>query len=87
VNGPATVWYRFYANVGGLQFSGGQQGTITLDAAGSANLAKDVRFPVSKAGELRFEAAVQGPDGRHGAVKIATVATFRVVCGAVPPGK
>jgi hypothetical protein len=87
VNGPATVWYRFYANVSGLEFSGGQQGTITLDAAGSANLTKDGTFPISKAGELRLEAAVQGPDGRHGVVTISNVATFRVVCGAVPPGK
>lgn len=87
VNGPATVWYRFYANVSGLQFSGGQQGTVTLDAAGSANLTKDGTFPASKAGELRLEAAVQGPDGRHGVVTISNVATFRVVCGAVPPGK
>ena len=87
VNGPATVWYRFYANVDGLLFSGGQEGTITLDAAGSANLTKDVTFPAAKAGELRLQAAVQGPDGRHAVATISNVATFRVVCGAVPPGK
>ena len=86
VNGPATVWYRFYADVSGLQFSGGPQGNIRFDAAGSANLTRDVTFPVSSAGELRFEAAVRGPDGRHGIAKISA-ATFRVVCGAVPPGK
>jgi hypothetical protein len=87
VNGPATVWYRFYTDVSGPQFSGGPQGNVTLDAAGSANLARDVTFPASKTGELRFEAAVRGPDGRHGASKISNVAPFRIVCSPAPPGK
>lgn len=87
VNGPATVWYRFYGDVGGLQFAFGPQGTTRLAAAGSVNVTKDVAFPASKAGELRLEAAVQGPDGRHDAVMISNVATFRVVCGTVPPGR
>jgi len=87
VNGPATVWYRFYANVGGLQFAFGQQGTTRLAAAGSVNVTKDITFPGSRSGELRLEAAVQGPDGRHDAVQISDVATFRVVCGPAPPGK
>lgn len=87
VNGPATVWYRFYSDVGGLQFAFGPQGTTRLAAAGSVNVTKDVAFAASKAGELRLEAAVQGPDGRHDAVTISNVVTFRVVCGTVPPGR
>ena len=87
VDGPATVWYRFYTTASGLQFYGGALGTITIKAAGSANLAKDVTFPASKDGEIRFEAAVQEPGGRRGTATISNVATFRVVCGGVPPGK
>jgi hypothetical protein len=81
VDGPATVWYRFDTNASGVQFSGGALGTIKIDAAGSAELAKDVTFPAGRTGEIRFQAAVQSPDGRRGAVKIATPATFSVVCG------
>jgi hypothetical protein len=87
VDGPAKVWYRFYATAAGLQFYGGALGTITIKAAGSADVVKDVTFPASTAGELRLEAAVQGPDGGHGVATISNVATFRVVCGAVPSGK
>jgi hypothetical protein len=87
VDGPATVWYRFYTTAAGLEFYGGALGTTTIKAAGSADLTKDVAFPASKTGEIRFEAAVQGPGGRRGAVTVSNVATFNVVCGAVSPGK
>jgi hypothetical protein len=87
VTGPATVWYRFYADAGGLQFAFGPQGTTRLAAAGSVNVTKDITFAASKAGELRLEAAVQGPDGRHDAVIISNVAAFSVVCGAATPAK
>jgi len=85
IAGPATVWYRFYTTATGLQFYGGAMGTIRIKAAGSADVVKDVAFPASKAGEIRFEAAIQEPSGRRGGVTIANAATFNVVCGAVPP--
>jgi hypothetical protein len=87
VDGPATVWYRFYTTASGLDFYGGALGTIRIKAAGSADLVKDVALPASKDGEIRFEAAVQEPSGRRGAVTIANAATFNVVCGAAPPRK
>ncbi len=87
VDGPATVWYRFYTTAAGLQFYGGALGTTAIKAAGSADLTKDVAFPASKSGEIRFEAAVQVPGGRRGGVTVSNVATFNVVCAAAPPGK
>ena len=87
VDGPATVWYRFYTTAAGLEFYGGALGTIRIKAAGSADVTKDVAFPASKSGEIRFEAAVQEPGGRRGGVTVSNVGTFNVVCGAVPPGK
>ena len=87
VDGPAIVWYRFYTTATGLEFYGGAPGTIRIKAAGSTELTKDVSFPASRTGEIRFEAAIQEPGGRRGATTISNVATFRVVCAAVPPGK
>lgn len=81
-DGPATIWYRFYANVGGVEFSGGQDGTITVAASGEAAMVKDVTFPISKRGELRLQAAVQGPTGRHGSAIISNVVPFEVTCGS-----
>jgi hypothetical protein len=79
-DGPATVWYRVYSNVGGVEFSGGQNGAIELKGAGSALVVKDATFPTAKQGEMRIQAAVQGPDGRHGAVTISNVVPFQTVC-------
>jgi hypothetical protein len=87
VDGPATVWYRFHTNVLGLEYLGGALGTIRINAAGSATISKDVKFPASRAGEVRFEAAVQPADGRRGAATAATAAAFNVVCGGDSPGK
>jgi len=87
VDGPATVWYRFYSNIGGVEFTGGQNGTIAIDAAGSGTMVKDATFTVSKQGELRLQAAVQDASGRHGAVMISNVVPFRVTCTNPPPGK
>jgi hypothetical protein len=84
VDGPTTVWYRFYTTATGLQFYGGALGTIRIKAAGSADVVKDVALPASKDGEIRFEVAVQDLSGRRGAVTIANAATFNVVCGAAP---
>jgi hypothetical protein len=79
-DGPATVWYRVYANVGGVDFSDGQNGTVTVASAGTATIAKDATFPQNKSGELRIQAAVQNADGRHGAVTISNVIAFQVTC-------
>ncbi len=87
VDGPATVWYRFHTNVLGLEFLGGALGTIRINAAGPATISKDVKFPASRVGEVRFEAAVQPADGRRGAATAATAAAFNVVCGGVSPGR
>jgi len=87
VDGPATVWYRFHTNVLGLEYLGGALGTIRINAAGSATISKDVKFPASRVGEVRFEAAVQPADGRRGAATAATAAAFNVVCGGVPSAR
>jgi hypothetical protein len=87
VDGPATVWYRFSTTASGLEFYGGALGTIRIKAAGSADVTKDVAFPASRTGEIRFEAAIQEPSGRRGGVTTANAATFNVVCGAAPPRK
>jgi hypothetical protein len=79
-DGPATVWYRFYANVGGVYFSEGQNGTIDLASTGAASVDKDATFSQNKSGELRIQAAVQNSDGRHGAVTISNVVPFQVAC-------
>jgi len=79
-DGPATVWYRVYSNVGGVEFSGGQNGTVELKGAGSGFVVKDATFPAAKQGEMRLQAAVQGPDGRHGAVTISNVVPFQTTC-------
>ena len=79
-DGPGTVWYRFYANVGGVDFSEGQNGTITLASAGMASAGKDATFAQNKSGELRLQAAVQNPQGRHGVVTISNVVPFQVTC-------
>ena len=79
-DGPATVWYRFYANVGGVDFSDGQNGTIVLTSTGAASVDKDATFSQNKSGELRIQAAAQNSDGRHGAVTISNVVPFQVTC-------
>lgn len=82
VDGPAKVWYRFYANVDGLRFSNGQEGSVGFGSTGSATLTKNITFPAAKTADLKFEAAVQTPDGRHGAVKVSNAAPFSVACVA-----
>jgi hypothetical protein len=79
-DGPATVWYRVYSNIGGVEFSEGQNGTVTLDSAGAATIAKDATFTQNKSGELRIQAAAQNADGRHGAVTISDPIPFQVTC-------
>jgi hypothetical protein len=79
-DGPATIWYRFYSNIGGVEFSGGQNGTITVDGSGSATMVKDATFQTNKEGEFRLQAAVQGDNGRHGGVTISNVVPFHFTC-------
>ena len=85
-DGPATVWYRFYANVAGVTFQG-QDGTIELEGGGDAMMTKDVTFTMNKRGEIRLQAAIQGLGGRHGAVTISNVVPFQVTCTTPVPGK
>jgi hypothetical protein len=81
VDGPAVIWYRFYANIGGLRFSTGAEGTLTFDAAGSKDITKEITFPGARAGELKFQAAVQVRSGVHGPAKTSNAEAFRVSCG------
>ena len=83
-DGPATIWYRFYSNIGGVEFSGGQNGTIQVEGSGSATMVKDATFQANKDGELRLQAAVQGANGRHGGVTISNVVPFHFTCTATP---
>jgi hypothetical protein len=82
VDGPAKVWYRFYANVDGLRFSSGPEGNVGFGSAGSATLTKDITFPAAKTGDLKFEAAVRTLDGRHDAVTVSNAAPFSIPCVA-----
>jgi hypothetical protein len=79
-DGPAS----FYSNIGGVEFSGGQNGTIQVEGAGSATMVKDATFQANKDGELRLQAAVQGANGRHGGVTISNVVPFHFTCTATP---
>lgn len=51
-----------------------------LKCAGSGFVVKDATFPATRQGKMRAQAAVQGPDGRHGAVTISNVVPFRTTC-------
>jgi hypothetical protein len=85
-DGPATIWYRFYANIGGVEFPGGQNGTATVTASGEVTITKDALFLTSKRGEMRLQAIVQTPGRRNSAV-ISNVVPFDVsfgVSGAAP---
>ena len=85
-DGPATIWYRFYANIGGVEFSGGQNGTATVTASGEVTITKDALFQTSNRGEMRLQAIVQTPGRRNSAV-ISNVVPFDVsfgVPGAAP---
>jgi hypothetical protein len=80
VDGPATVAYKFQADVGGVQFSDGPIGTVTLDAAGDATLVKDAVLPRSLEGRLRIQAIVQGTKGHNGPLKTSDPVPFKVTC-------
>jgi hypothetical protein len=82
VDGPVRVWYRFYADVDGLQFSSGPEGNVGFGSAGSVTLTKNVTFPAARTGALKFEAAVRTPDGRHDAVKVSNEIPFSIPCVA-----
>ena len=81
-DGPARVWYRFYANIGSVEFSGGQNGTIEIASGGDATIGKDATFTRNLSGELRIQAAAQNAEGRHASVTISNVVPFHVTCVA-----
>jgi hypothetical protein len=81
VDGPATVTYKFQPSVGGLQFTGGQAGTVTMAAAGDSTLVTDAIFPRSLKGQLKLQAMVMGEKGHNGPMKTSAPVPFQLTCG------
>jgi hypothetical protein len=80
VDGPATVSYKFQPGVGGVRFPSGQDGTLTLDAAGSTTLLVDAIFPRSLKGKARLQAQVKGTKGHDGPLRYSNAVPFEVTC-------
>ena len=79
-DGPGTVWYRIYANVGGMVFPDGQDGTVTFTEAGSQTVTKRITIIRHHKGQFLIQAAMQGPTGRHGPVTISAPVEFDYNC-------
>lgn len=81
-SGAGKVWYRIYANIGGLVYAGGQDGYMDVGDDGQLALGKDVTMPISKSGEMRLQVGMMITDTRHAPTVISNVVPFKVVCKA-----
>lgn len=80
VDAPATIKAQFYPSVGGVRFPQGQEAMVTVEAAGSTTLVRDVLFPRSLKGQIRLRAIVQGTKGHNGPLVISDPVPFEVTC-------
>ena len=82
---PGTVWYRFLAPEG-LEFSGGQEGTMTFGSAEQGELGQGVNFKESKSGQIRLEAAMMIGGGKHEPAVLSDPVAFHFECPDAPSG-
>jgi len=71
-NGSGTVWYRFEGPAG-VTFDYGPEGTADLGSSEWVGVGKGAKFTRDVRGQFRLEAAMQGPDGKHGPVTVSNV--------------
>ena len=75
----ATIWYRFDGPPG-VTFDFGPEGTKTLEFDTSFGAGKGANMRQDIHGEFRVEAAIVGPDGKHGPV-VSGAAPANYTCG------
>lgn len=79
-DGPATIKYTFRPSAGGLRFTGGESGTVILDAAGGTTINTDATLTRSAKGTMRLQGIVQGTKGHNGPLKSSEPLPFDVKC-------
>src|SRR5260370_30571918 len=85
VTAPGKVWYRFVAPAG-VTLVGGAETGFGITDAGPLGVGTDAIFSKATKGEFRLEAAMQGSDGKHGAVTQSSVVPCDFKCSGRASG-